>query len=126
MTHDLTQGRHKLSSHLEDLRGEFVNDEGYDLEPDECRDLVGLILFGLNPPDEDVALGDIIWRAAKAAIEYIRDRPCICPVTIGLPGGDITTVARSMLTNPPAAPETGEPCDRCRVLGRFYDQDIER
>lgn len=102
--HDLTEGREALARRgPDDLRGEFADDDGLDLAPEEARELAGLIVFGMNVADDDMAFGSILWDAVAAMIVYVEGQPCSCPTSESYP-----------------------PCERCRVLGQRDRERIER
>lgn len=55
-----------------------------------------------NPPDDDASFESIMVDAIARAAEFIEEQPCTCDA----PDGDV--------------------CDRCVVLGRFADVELER
>ncbi|ONH58369.1 hypothetical protein CcI49_23220 [Frankia sp. CcI49] len=73
----------------------------------EYRMIADTVIERLNPPDSDVAEVAIVLESIAHLADYVEKLPCTCP--------------------PDAAPpELGDPCDRCRVLGRRLDKREER
>ncbi|KPM55770.1 hypothetical protein ACG83_10885 [Frankia sp. R43] len=73
----------------------------------EYRMVADLVIDRLNPPDSDFAEVSIVSEAIERLASYVEKLPCTCLADA-------------------APPELGDPCERCRVLGRRLDKREER
>lgn len=77
--------------------------DGNDLP--ECRErlvmLASVIDWAFHPGDDDIAAEAILTEAVLRAARYIAAQPCTCK-------------------------DDYDACDRCRALGRYRDERMER
>lgn len=88
--------------HLDSVRDECIENR------EELDHVAQALIKAFNPPDADVAESSIYEDAVERAAAYIAKQPCTC---------DATEVR---IEGPAKA------CERCSVLGRALDQQVER